>query len=144
MSLCSICFIFVTPSFHLLSLPPRNFVVIDNDNEDRKEGVDNNVFEDDVCDDCDCGFVFNDVCEGPDTNERDEKSVDDDCSDSELDSVDDKCVDNAGSCLAEQSDVDDGDDAVFDSESRDDDSTMPGSQLATVGMFASCVENDND
>ncbi len=36
------------------------------------------------------------------------------------------------------------DDAVFDGESRDDDSTAPGSQLATVGTFASCVEDDND
>ena len=50
----------MTPSFHLLSLPPRNFVVIDNDNEDRKVGVDDNVFEDDVCDDDDCGFVVDD------------------------------------------------------------------------------------
>ncbi len=36
------------------------------------------------------------------------------------------------------------DDAVFDSESRDDDSTVPGSQLSTVGACALCVENDND
>jgi hypothetical protein len=107
-------------------------------------GVDNNVFEDDVCDDCDCGFVFNDVCGGSDTNEHDERSVDDECCDSELDFVGVKCVDNAGSCLAEQSDVDDDDDAVFDSESRDDDDTEPGSQLATVCMFAWCVDDGND
>jgi hypothetical protein len=99
---------------------------------------------DGVCDDNDCGLVVNDVREGSDTNERDEKSVDDECSDSELDFVGIKCVDNASSCLAEQSDVDDGNDAVFDSESRDGDGTVPGSQLATVGMFASCVEDDND
>ena len=97
-----------------------------------------------VCDDDDCGLVVDDVCGGSDTNERDEKSVDDECCDSEMGSVDDKCVDDASSCLAEQSDVDDGNDAVFDSESRDDDSTMPGSQLVTVGMFASCVEDGND
>ncbi len=36
------------------------------------------------------------------------------------------------------------DNAVFDSESRDNDSAVPGSQLTDVCMFASCVENDND
>ena len=70
---------------------------------------------DGVCDDNDCGLVVNDVREGSDTIELDEKSVDDECCDSEMGSVDDKCV--------------------------DDDSTMPVSQLPTVGMFASCVED---
>ncbi len=125
MLLCSACCILLTPSLHLRS-------------------CDDGVNRDDVCDDDDCGLVVNDVREGSDTNERDEKSVDDECCDSEVGSVDDKCVDDASSCLAEQSGVDDGNDAVFDSESRDDDITMPGSQLVTVGMFVSCVEYDND
>ena len=97
-----------------------------------------------VCDDDDCGLVVNNVRGGSDTNERDEESVDDECCDSELDFVGVKCVDNASSCLAEQSDVDGANYAVFDSESRDDDSTMPGPQLVTVGMSASCVGDGND
>ena len=74
----------------------------------------------------------------------DDDDVASDCEGSELDFVGVKCVDNPSSRLAEQSDVDGANDAVFDSESRDDDSTVPGSQLATVCMFASCVEDDND
>ena len=57
-----------------------------------------------VCDDDDCGLVVNDVREGSVINERDEKSVDDECCDSEMGSVDDKCVDNASSCSSKQSD----------------------------------------
>ena len=59
---------------------------------------DDGVNRDGVCDDNDCGLVS-----------------DGECCDSELGFVGVKCVDNASSCLAEQSYVDDGNDAVFDS-----------------------------
>ena len=85
MSLRSARCILLTPSLHLRS-------------------YDDGVNRDGVCDGNDCGLVVDDVCEGSDTNERDEKSVDDECCDSEMGSVDDKCVDNASSCSSKQSD----------------------------------------
>ncbi len=87
MSLRSARCILLTPSLHLRS-------------------YDDSVNRDGVRGDNDCGLVVDDFCEGSDTNERDEKSVDDECCDSELEFVGVKCVDNASSCLAEQSDVD--------------------------------------
>jgi hypothetical protein len=71
---------------------------------------DDGVNRDGVCDDNDCGLVS-----------------DGECCDSELGFVGVKCVDNTSSCLAEQSYVDGANEAVFDSESRDDGGTVSGS-----------------